>query len=169
MQNFISASGKTVLLGKILSRMDTLYNVHKISKFILVYQIWQPIYESIINGLAPETEVLTFEGLQPEVFSKETLCQRENGLTIMVMDDMLPTILSRKFDADLIRLVTVHLHHDKIHLQLLLQISTFKNSLSVIFNNARYIYIPLFAAKPATSLALNLQVKNLHKYREKFA
>ncbi|MCP4490392.1 MAG: hypothetical protein GY820_24190 [Gammaproteobacteria bacterium] len=148
-----------MLLGKILARMDTLYNVHKISKLILVHQKWQSIYDEIINGLDPETQVMTFEGLQPKVFAKETLQQCGDGLTVMVIDDMAPVIMSKKFDSELINLVTVNLHHDKIHLQLLLQISTFKNALSVIFNNARYIYIPLFATKPATSLSLNLQVK----------
>ncbi|MCP4486366.1 MAG: hypothetical protein GY820_03465 [Gammaproteobacteria bacterium] len=106
--------------------------------------------------------MLFFEGISNEVFSEKTLLaeEKEGTTTVLVFDDVLQDVLSRKFEQQLIRLASVHVHHSHITLFLILQLASFKSpeSLNIIWNNSRFIHLPLVNSKVAPNLSQNIQV-----------
>ncbi|MCP4490890.1 MAG: hypothetical protein GY820_26780 [Gammaproteobacteria bacterium] len=157
-----SGSGKTELLKRLL-RPQTFQRLHgcRIGKLVLVYSCWQASYREIHDLLPRKVPVLFFKGISNEVFSEKTLLAEEEGTTtVLVLDDVLQDVLSRKFEQQLIRLASVRVHHSHVTLFLILQLASFKTpeALNVIWNNCRFIHLPLVNSKVAPNLSQNIQV-----------
>ncbi|MCP4493929.1 MAG: ATP-binding protein [Gammaproteobacteria bacterium] len=133
-----SGAGKTVLLNKILANFESLY-MCKISKFVLVYNTWDDVYQNMIDRLGPEIPVTLFQGLDEQVFHSKTLANEE-GTTVLVIDDCLRQFMSRTFETQMAQLAAVDARHKRITVFILLQSDSFRNVLSNVWSNTRYIY-----------------------------
>lgn len=157
-----TCSGKTELLARLLEGFELLYgpNSH-IGKVVLIYNIWQDVYDRIINSLPSWVPVLTFKGIQPEIFSTKTLtCPK--GYTVIIFDDQLSLLQQSKaggFEKELKTLATALVHHLKLNCWFIYQSSSFKSPvLSSLFQNCSYIYLTFWESSLPTHLASIIQV-----------
>ncbi len=165
----LSDAGKTVLLTKLVSEFGRVFDAD-IGRFVLVFAHWQELYDQMIGSLPADVEVLKFQGLSEDVFSRKTLKatggggddddNNNNKVTLVIFDDVVATLLRRKFEEQINQLVTIHAHHWRVAPVFVLQSVAFKlPSLSLLLNNSRYLIASFFDSTLPTSLAQVLQVR----------
>ena len=111
-------SGKTHLLGQILSEFQCLFDSKvKVVNFVLVYSFYQDRYNTYINAIKsvyPNVKVQVLKGLTPDNVSKLQNADtwRVNGsdeYSIFILDDV-ASLITREFDA----FWEGRCHHEKI-------------------------------------------------------
>ncbi len=171
----LSDAGKTVLLTKLVSEFGRVFDAD-IGRFVLVFAHWQELYDRMIGSLPADVEVLKFQGLSEDVFSRKTLKatgggdddddNKDNKVTLVIFDDVVATLLRRKFEEQINQLVTIHAHHWRVAPVFVLQSVAFKlPSLSLLLNNSRYLIASFFDSTLPTSLAQVLQVRERERER----
>ncbi len=150
-------AGKSVLLRELINNFSRIFN-SDIGRLLIVYETWQEdIYERMI--LPAKVKVHKFHGLSEEIFSKKMLKDPKGHLTVVIFDDMVTSLLRRKFEDQVSRLVVVQAHHWNVAPIFVLQSVSFKvPSLSLLLNNARYIFVSFYNTTVPTALAQLLQV-----------
>ncbi len=110
-------------------------------------------------SLPTNVEVHKFPGLREEIFTKKMLKDPKGKLTEVIFNDMAIALLRRRFEEQINRLVVVQAHHWNVAPIFVLQSVSFKlPSLSLLLNNARYIFISFYNTTVPTALAQLLQV-----------
>jgi chromosomal replication initiation ATPase DnaA len=112
-----SNSGKTHLLGQILSQFQSLFDSNiKVVNFVLIYKFYQEYYNGYIDAikfLFPKVKVTVLKGLTPEnihlLQKSETWRTKTGEHSILIFDDVASTI-SKEFDG----FWEGRCHHEKI-------------------------------------------------------
>ena len=102
-----SNCGKSVLIKNMLLSNDVVFK-NKISKIYYIYSFWQNNYNILQEQLGDK--IMFIEGLTESTFKDSGMVERnESSLpAILVMDDILETILSKK---NYLSIFTANLHH----------------------------------------------------------
>ena len=114
-------SGKTHLLGQILSQFKTLFDPRiKIVNFVLVYSFYQDYYSLYIEAirmLFPKVKVRVFKGLTPENVAELQKVETwhvngKNEYSVFILDDVASSIT-----ADFNSFWEGRCHHEKISMK----------------------------------------------------
>ena len=151
-----SGSGKTRWVAELVKNWNRVVDTDlPLTKFRLIYSVYQPVYDDIIGDLPEGCEIETASELPPSDVLRSDHYWRGEGAQILFLDDLLPR-LDKSLGEILETLFCIRSHHNKIVVICTAQ-SLFKNNIHLRSCLRNSNYLTLLPSPQNANLLVQLQ------------